>query len=290
MTNDHSSIAILPTSQNEPKSNLDKFLRVYKRVSPLIWGTVVCVVVIPLIGQWFMARSFADTTPTTSPVEISVPSQPAQSNQTSLQPVEPDWAKIESVAKEKLHSARTTTEAYARDELDQWVETLTDRVDTSLLDWYFGYFHQKELEYQSFFTAISGKWEQWLDPQNPSPEEKIAEAITAEFQEEFAKRVLVPQISEFRLKNIATQTAKKYIYTLGEEFNQIPVKSGISAADWNRYLNEISIQIPDTVGNPLDLPLKQITAAGSYVVLKPMIIPGLYHRFGQGVVQSISKR
>ena len=261
------------TPQPEPENNLDKFFRISKRISPYIWALVVAVVLIPAIGSWFIVQAFSEDLPQPPAIEVLVTDLPQSGSKAVLQTFEPDWAKFESLVKDKLRNARAKTDAFARNELDQWTDDLTQRLDNSFLDWYFGYFHQKQLEYQSFFAGISGKFGQWLDPSNPSPNEKIAEEITAEFQEEFAKRVLVPRISEYQLQNIAIRTAKEYIKQLGQEFNQIPIENGVSAAEWNRYLEDVSISVPGIIGDPLDLPLKQITTAGAYVAFKPLVSP-----------------
>ncbi len=253
----------------KPIGALEKFLNISKRIAPWIWATVVVVVLIPMIGQWFMLRSLSDDAPQPAIVQTdTVPNTVAQ----AASPVR-DWDEFERLTKDKMRNARAKTEVFARKEVDDWADGLTQRLDESFLDWYFGYFHQKQLQYSSFFTGISGQFQRWLDPSKPSPQEKIAEEITREFQEEFAKRVLVPQISEFQLQNIALKTAKAYIRELGQEFNQIPIESSISAAEWDRYLREISITIPGIEGNLVALPLKQMTAVGAYVALKPLIVP-----------------
>lgn len=259
------------SEQSPSESNLDKFFKITKRLTPWIWATVLIVVVIPTIGQWLMARSMSADVPPPAIVETV----PSDGDISSAGLAIPDWDKLRDITKEKMRRAQSKVEILATQELDDWVDDLTQRLDNSFLDWYFGYFHQKQLQYQSFFAGISGQLGKWLDPSNPSPQEKIAEEITADFQEEFAKRVLVPQISEFQLQNITVKVAKAYIRELGQEFNQIPLEQGISAAEWDRYLKDTAITIPDTVGNPLQLPLKQMTTVGAYIAFKPLIMPML---------------
>ncbi|HEY9647586.1 MAG TPA: hypothetical protein V6C88_14515 [Chroococcidiopsis sp.] len=276
-----SSSPSIEESQPAPKTvgALETFFSIVKRLKPLIWAIVVVVVIIPMIGQWFMTRSLSDDASQPAIVQTDTTPNPV----TQATPSVKDWDQFERLAKNKMRNARAKTEVLARNEISDWASELTQRLDDSFLDWYFSYFHQKQLQYDSFFAGISGKFQQWLDPSKPSPQEKIAEEITKEFQEEFAKRVLVPQISEFQLQNSALKTAKAYIRELGQEFNQIPVESGISAAEWNRYLRETSIAIPSTEGNLVALPLKQMTAVGAYVALKPLIVP-LLPKIGSAVV------
>lgn len=276
-------------AENSPASKpigaLEKFLNISKRLAPWIWATVIVVVIIPMIGQWFMVRSLPDDAPLPAIIQPNATSTPTR------QPSQPvrDWDQFERLAKDKMRNAHAKTEVLVRKEVGDWAAGLTQRLDESFLDWYFGYFHQKQLQYDSFFTGITGKFQQWLDPSKPSPQEKIAEEITKEFQEEFAKRVLVPQISEFQLQNIALKTAKTYIRELGQEFNQIPVESDISAAEWDRYLRETSIAIPGMEGNLAALPLKQMTAVGAYTALKPLIVP-LLPKVGTAVAGKLATK
>lgn len=278
------------SSQPETTGTIGKVFRLIKRLAPWIWATVIVVVIVPMIGQWFMVRSLSDDAPQPAIVQTNATPTPAIQTPT-VQPSQPvaDWDRFERLAKEKMRNAHAKTEAFAKQELDQWSDGLTQRLDDSFLDWYFGYFHQKQLQYDSFFTGISGKFQQWLDPSKSSPQEKIAEEITREFQEEFAKRVLVPQISEFQLQNITLKTAKTYIRELGQEFNQIPVESGISATEWDRYLQDISIAIPGMEGKFVALPLKQITTVGAYAALKPLVVP-LLPKLGTAVADTMATK
>ena len=267
-------LAVENDSMPKTPGVLGKILSISKRIAPWIWATVVVIVVIPMVGQWFMVRSLSNDAPQPAIVQTNAtPTSAIQAPATQSSQLVQDWVQFEQLAKDKMRSAHAKTEVFARQELDQWSDGLTQRLDESFLGWYFGYFHQKQLQYESFFTGITGKFQQWLDPSKPSPQEKIAEEITREFQEEFAKRVLVPQVSEFQLQNITLKTAKTYIRELGQEFNQIPVESGISATDWNRYLQNISIAIPGMEGKFVALPLKQITTIGAYTALKPLVVP-----------------
>ncbi|MBD2073035.1 hypothetical protein H6F86_03860 [Phormidium sp. FACHB-592] len=269
----------------KPIGALGKFFSISKRIAPWIWAIVLVVVIIPMIGQWFMVQSLPK-----KPIQPAIVQTNATPNPTiqAPQPVA-NWDQFERLTKDKMRNAHVKTEAFARKELDDWANGLTQRLDESFLDWYFGYFHQKQLQYESFFTGISGKFQQWLDPSKPSPQEKIAEEITREFQEEFAKRVLVPQISEFQLQNITLKTAKAYLRELGQEFNQIPIESDMSAAEWDRYLRETSIAIPGMEGKSVALPLKQMTAVGAYAALKPLIVP-LLPKVGSAVVGKMATK
>ncbi len=158
-------------------------------------------------------------------------------------------------------------------ELDIWVEELTNRVDDSFLDWYFGYFNQKSREFKSFFVQVSSGTLRLLNSNNPTPNEKVAEVITRDFQEEFAKRVLRPQIAQLRLERLTQKTVKRYLTDLSINLNKVPLTYQIPQADWNRYLNGIALSINNTEGNVSSLSMKVLVGGGAYLALKPLAAP-----------------
>jgi hypothetical protein len=235
-----------------------------KALAPWLWATVLIVVIIPLIGQVFIANSLH-----------SSGSEKSKENQEVVIEPSPNWNKIDQAIASILKDARESAETYADQELELWVDDLMERVDSSFLDWYFGYFNQKQIEYKSFFTGITSNLESWLNLSNDQPEERIAEIITEDFQIEFAKRVLRPQIAQLQLERITNETGRHYLNEIEYNIQQIPVKYQIPIGDWNRYLSEISVNIYDTEGEPSSFSLKTLAGGGAYFALKPIIAPAL---------------
>lgn len=232
-----------------------------KSLAPWLWATVLIVVIIPLIGQLFIANSF-QSSETEKSREVVINSST-------------DWSEVDESVIKALKEARQSTENYANEELEVWVDDLMERVDSSFLDWYFGYFNQKKIEYTSFFTGINANLQSWLNMSSDQPEEKIAEVITEDFQTEFAKRVLRPQIAQLQLERITNETVRHYLNEVEANIQQIPVKYQLPEGDWNRYLSDIAINLYDTEGKPSSLSLKTLAGGGAYFALKPLIAPTL---------------
>lgn len=113
----------------------------------------------------------------------------------------------------------------------------------------------------------------WLNPNSQEPAERIAEVITEDFQTEFAKRVLRPQIAQLQLDRITEQTIKHYLNELSLSINRIPVQQNIPKADWEMYLSQISLTAKDANGTAVSLPMKALIGASAYTLAKPLIAP-----------------
>ena len=170
-------------SFSEVTNRILALVQVIRAIAPFIWAAVILFVIIPLLGKFFMAKAFvpdAEIKNLNEPKEIVVETV--------------DWSAVDRAMVGALKTARQSAKKSAKTELDIWVEELMNRVDDSFLDWYFGYVNQKTRELKSFFVQVSSGTLHLLNANNPTPSEKLAEVITRDFQEQFAKRVLRPQI------------------------------------------------------------------------------------------------
>jgi hypothetical protein len=240
---------------------LQTVLKSLKVIVPWLWAVVIIVVIIPLIGEFFIAKAFQPSVSPQSPTMESV--MPAKST---------DWTQVKKAVHTGLQDARSSAENYASKELDAWVNDLVERVDNSFLDWYFGYFNQKQIEYKALFTGMSANMAHWLNPNSQLPEERVAEIITGDFQTEFAKRVLRPQISQIRLERITTQTVQHYLNEINLNIREIPKSQQVAQADWKRYLNDLSIDIVSVEGDMSRLSGKALLSGGAYVAFKPLLL------------------
>lgn len=254
---------ISPDSTNKINawSNLlSSIASVLKSFAPYLWALVVIIVIIPLIGQAIIANSFNNNIPKPDP-EIVIEGR----NQIN-------WDKVDVAIRDSLKLAHENTNQYANEQLQVWVDDLATRIDPSFLDWYFGYFNQKSIEYKGFFTAIKGGTLKLLKFSNKDVNEQIAEEITADFQTEFAKRVLRPQIAQLQIERITNQIVRYYLDEVKNNVNNIAIKYKIPQTDWNNYLNNIAVSIYDTEGNISNTPFKVFAGAGGYVAVKPLIV------------------
>jgi hypothetical protein len=263
----------------EKTDRIQAWVQFIRALAPFIWVIVILVVIIPLVGQLFIAKAFSTksiTTETKHPIEV-------------VEQRQVDWSKVNEAMKLTLDHTYKNAEDYASKELDVWVDELMGRVDSSFLDWYFGYFNQKQIEYKSLFVQLSSGASRLLNPNTPTPAQKVAEVITEDFQKEFAKRVLIPQTSQLRLERITQQTVKHYLDDLKGNINSIPVRYNLPQAGWERYLNEIAITINDTEGKISNLSLKVLAGGGSYLALKPLVAP-LVLKVGSKVVTKLASK
>jgi hypothetical protein len=269
----------IQATYSEKTERFKTWVQLLKSIGPYIWMTVILIVIIPLIGQIFIANAFS---PNNTP-------QKTAKDDHAIVVKQPDWRKVNESMKATLDQARNTSEEYANQKLDLWIDELMKRVDDSFLDWYFGYFNQKKLEYQSFFVQLSSSAERLINSNKPTPEEKVAEVITQEFQTEFANRVLRPEISQLRLERLTQETVEHYLRDLRYHLNDVPIKYQIPQADWDRYLNEIAITINDSEGKTSTLSLKVLAGGGAYLALKPLVAP-LVLKVGSKVVAKMASK
>jgi hypothetical protein len=90
----------------------------------------------------------------------------------------------------------------------------------------------------------------------------MAEKITADIQEEFAKRVLRPEIAPMQLERIAHETVTEYVRALQHNMAPIPERYNIPKADWDGYLATIAALIVRSEGNrEIPLSLKIFTSS-----------------------------
>jgi hypothetical protein len=263
-------------SFSEVTNRILALVQVIRAIAPFIWAIVILIVILPLLGQFFMAKAFVPD------AEIKNINEPKE---IVVQTV--DWSAVDRAMVGALKSARQSAKKSAEAELDIWVEELTNRVDDSFLDWYFGYFNQKTRELKSFFVQVSSGTLHLLNADNPTPSEKLAEVITRDFQEQFAKRVLRPQIAQLRLERVTQKTVKRYLNDLSVNLNKIPVTYQIPQADWNRYLNDIALSINNREGNVSSLSMKVLVGGGAYLALKPLAAP-LILKVGSKVVTKMA--
>jgi|688.fasta_scaffold167849_2 hypothetical protein len=229
----------------------------FRSLAPWLWAIVLVVVIIPLLGKAIIAHSFDTSSQQKTDKIFTVTS--------------PDWSNVDNAVKKALQTARQKAQNYAQVELDLWSDDLMGRIDPNFLNWYFGYFNQKGIEYKSFFAGIKGAASYWFNPNDQTPEERIAEEITTEFQIEFAKRVLRPEIAQLQLQRITNQTVRLYLDEISQNIKLIPVNYKISQVDWNSYLNDVAITIYDTEGNLSSVSLKVFAGGGAYLAVKPIV-------------------
>ncbi len=256
--------SVQPTESYQEKTNrMLAWVELLRAIAPIIWAVVIALVLIPLAGQFLIHQAFQPSTP--APV-----SQPVE-EVTVTQGI--NWSVVDEAIASALSQAHDQAENYASQELDLWVDELMMRVDENFLDWYFGYFNQKKIELKSVFIQLNSSVNHLLKPDAATGSETIAQSLTQDFQTEFAKRVLRPQIAQLRLEQLTQKTVQEYLNQLVINLDQVPLTYQIPQADWNRYLNDIAISIQNTEGQISTLSLKVLMGGGAYLAVKPIVAP-----------------
>lgn len=181
-----------------------------------------------------------------------------------------EWNRVNQQVESVMRETRIHTQELAAQKLDNWIKKQMKRVDDDFLQWYFSYWTQQKIGLKSLLYQVLN----WVDSDNPPP----AERITEEVQEEFASRVLRPQIAQLEVERILTETITEYSTRLSQEFSKIPGEYHIKRADWDRYLRDIAIMVKNVeASRQTSLSLKAIAGvtAGGMVLMfrsvKPII-------------------
>jgi hypothetical protein len=158
---------------------------------------------------------------------------------------------------EAFRTAHQVAEDVATTKIQAWAQALEQRLDDDFLDWYFGYFQQQWLGLKAigYWTA------ERLLPEQPT----MAEQLTADIQEAFARRVLRPEIAQMQLARIAHETITAYVRALQHNIAPIPDQYNIPQADWDGYLSTIATLIARSEGNR-EIPLSLKMFTGGVVV------------------------
>ncbi|AFY39076.1 hypothetical protein Lepto7376_2819 [[Leptolyngbya] sp. PCC 7376] len=235
-----------------------------RSLQPFIWGAIILVVVVPLIGKIILFRSASIT--------------PEQYSQSSLQPrteiivpAIPAGENVDQALIDAVLTAHESAQVFAKAELDDWEMQLEGRVE-NFLDWYFGYFTQKKMEFMTPLVWGSSAALHKIDPNRVEAGDAVIAKFTGEFQKQFAKQVLVPQTAQIQLENVTTETVEHYLLALRQNIDQVKVKYHIPQGQWERYLSDISTTIQDTEGNLSNVSLKVLVGGSGYMLTKPLVI------------------
>jgi hypothetical protein len=206
--------------------------------SKVVWS-LVAVVILAALGRYlYIAEPGARPS-----------ARPERRTTVSVQPPVP-WHEVDHAMVEAFRTAHKVAEDVATTKIQAWAQVLEQRLDDDFLAWYFSYFQQQWLGLKAigYWTA-----ERLLHEQ-PT----MAEQITADIQEEFAKRILRPEIAQMQLERITHETITEYLRALQHNIAPIPDRYNIPQADWDGYLATIATLIARSEGNrqiPLSLKL-----------------------------------
>jgi len=218
----------------------------------LIW-LLVLIIIAAAVGKYLI---FSTPPPSNSPIA------------TIAKPILPPtvWREMDQHLIDAVVQARQETEKFAHNSVDQWVNKLMQRMDNDFLKWYFNYWNQQLLGLNGLYHGAI----HWLNLSQRTAQEKMTENV----QEEFATRVLRPEIAQLEIEHIAQDTVKHYVDQLQTRLNEIPQKYHIPRAEWEKYLDSIAVMTTRTEANrETSLSLKALTGstvAGAAILTKSL--------------------
>jgi len=211
-----------------------------KIVTNLVWLSVA-IVVVSLVGREAYRRGSPHAEPHPGPT-VNAPAPP------------PDWSAVDAEIVSGLKSARAEAEKQANLKLDNWISSLMTEVDKNFLQWYFDYWTQQVIGLKGIWYFAVNK----IISDQPS----LVEKITEDFQSEFSKRVLRPQISQMRIEDITREVLEIYVAELSKTLKQIPTRYNIPQPNWERHLDDIAVIISNVEGSrEVPLTLKGVAAS-----------------------------
>jgi hypothetical protein len=183
-------------------------------------------------------------------------SEPRIIEQSVVQAV--DLSRLTPEVRQAVEKARSDGLQHARGELESLHAEMMRKVDNNLLDWYFGYWTQQRLGLTYAYT--SGKT--WLaglvteaDP------DAASKALQEEITREFELRVIPGPVLEQRLQRIAQQSVGVFVQSLQGHLQDIPKRYQVPPAQWDNYLEGITLMISGTeASRSVPVTLKALSA------------------------------
>lgn len=242
---------------------LTGFLGYYLSLSTLLWGQVSSdireVSAQVTISQQNNPIEITQNTINPEPLEISVSSDNkpvitlAKNNPQSY-----DWSEIDQQLSKNLRVARSNTEELAQFELNAWKRELMKKVDDEFLDWYYGYFHQKGMEFGVPFAWLAFKLDQRfnnLSKENEkdlNPSEIIQERMVEDFNRKF-QELVVSRDAEELLKEKIERIGITYATSIGTQFSKVKAQYQVSDPEWEEHLGNLAQLIYNTGNSESDL-------------------------------------
>jgi len=262
-------------ARSELIKSLSQFI---KSVTPIIWTVVIVIILIGVLGKISIGSiggKYISKLPgdiLKERVVITAPSIPSQLNNDLIL---------------ALKDSRTSAETYASEKLDEWIDQLRENVNDDFLNWYFNYFTQLNVGLKATFLELSSLINLSSNPNLSDPKVQKAQKLTEDFQREFAKRVLKPEVAQIKLERFTRETINTYVSELSKRLTGIQSEYKIPQADWERYLSGVSTTILDSTGNNQDLSLRVLSRGTEYLVALPL--SKLTVKMGGGLVSQIAE-
>ena len=122
-------------------------------------------------------------------------------------------------------------EAAYQYELDEWIEEVLSRANDDFLDEYFNFINVKKRELTSLYHSLV----HFIQDSAKTSEEAACE----ELESEISRKVIMPEISQERIKNITDNAIDVFLKTFDSELSKLQEIHDIPTPDWNRYISSV---------------------------------------------------
>lgn len=169
-----------------------------------------------------------------------------------------DWSEIDQQLSNNLRVARLNTEELAQFELNAWKRELMNKVDNNFLDWYFGYFTQKRMEFGVPFAWLAFKLDQRFKKLSREDEKDlnasgiIQKRMVEDFNRKFQELVLNREAEEL-LKEKIERIGITYATAIGTQFSKVKAQYQVSDPEWEEHLGNLAQLIYNTGNSESDL-------------------------------------
>ncbi len=120
--------------------------------------------------------------------------------------------------------ARTT----ARSSMERWRDRVYERTDTDFIPWFTSYWTQKWLGIRMAWYTLNAE----------NGREVAPKKLASYLDEQYHDRVLHPASQEVDPYQVRGEATRRYLRVLGERLREIPRRSGVSTAQFDRRLKD----------------------------------------------------
>ena len=156
-----------------------------------------------------------------------------------------DLAQLDSEVIKAIRNAHDSTEDFAIEELEIWVNNLMKKVDDEFLNWYFSYFNQKAMEFGVPFAWMAFGVDflnvlKQEDEKSLNANQIIKKRMIKDFVDKFNALVIKPEEAQKFLLQLAERTERNYASALGMKLASTKNCYNISDQEWEKYSSSLA--------------------------------------------------
>lgn len=176
-----------------------------------------------------------------------------------------DWYQVDKELIDAFRKVHDSTEEFASEELDDWVDNLMRKVDDSFLNWYYSYFNQKAMEFGVPFAWLTFNIDflnlfKQEDEADLNATQILQKRMLEDLQNKFSELVLSPEEAQTTLSKLTERVVRYYASALGMQLATIKNSHKIPDVEWEKYLNTLASLVYDTGSSNNSLSAESMTS------------------------------